>query len=765
MELTASQAYANFRAWVPRNMLSVGVRHPQPWLYYDWGPRSYPEPLICFHSLIGSPESFFHQVISLAPRGYRVLSIQIPPYWTIVEFCEAFHAFLDMLNLSRIHIYAAGLGGFLALQYAAQKPERISSIVLTHAFLDCDPINTTVPYSASVLRWLPDFLVRSTIRSLFPKGRTSLHQANAAEFSIGHTMTAPRELLASRLALFATSSTVVSRLHIPESRITLIDTLDRPASSLQTSERTASELKGARRAFLKEGGDFPFLSVPDDVIVHLVVHMRRHAASPTAPMPVPPPARPHPLPESILQRKKEEAMRSEATENNLSSPQTAGNSRRLHEEVLVEARAIVIADERATIERYAIEINRLRDYLPERDESYIGAVVTEANGNVELAISNASDGMYDDSFYENVHARAIENAIILLRQAEGDALPFNEGDENMLHAEGSQTDPEDHMSNAFDGIEHTHDMSDPLGSSEIAPNGQDGIEDVHQAIDADTDSAFDEAGMEAILLSPSVKSTEHDDGTDGYSDNFDGIADDDDNELGDEHRTNGSSSSSRKRRARRRAPTDGSTDGKDAYVSSDRVGMRSSGTMVGRGPAPFKSPTEHSSAGAEESWVRPLAPSEEDQEGEPLGDDVGSAGLKSGASLLEASENPLDLSAGGRPNGSKDQRWGAEKERVEKNGDTLFAWDGLKPQQDSGFTALEPEDISTSGPTGEEVLGGDEWEQFRTSLESDAGSAVLARPAVKAEKPDSEETETEEQRRLRMWSMSAVAAASKSVHR
>lgn len=304
MELVASQSYANFRAWVPRNVFPIGVQHPRPWQYYDWGPRSYPEPILCLHSLIGSAESFFHQVISIAPRGYRILTVQIPVYWTVPEFCDAFHSFLEILNLRRIHIYGAGLGGFLALQYTTRKPEHIASIILTHSFLSTEHLNLDIPYSASVLRWLPEFLIRSTMRAILPKGRASLEMVNAAEFAIGHTMCCSRDVLASRMALSVASSSVISRVPIPQSHITLIDTLDRPSTqAIELSERTAEQLPNARRALLKSGADFPYLSVAEDINVHLVVHLRRHAPAPTAPMSIPPPARPRPLPSSAIRRR------------------------------------------------------------------------------------------------------------------------------------------------------------------------------------------------------------------------------------------------------------------------------------------------------------------------------------------------------------------------------------------------------------------------------------------------------------------------------
>lgn len=90
----------------------VSVRLPQSSLYYEWEPRSYLEPIICFCSLVGSLDVFFHQMASLAPRGCRIPSVLLPPYWSIYEFCGAHYGFLYMFSLNHVLVYSAELGFF-----------------------------------------------------------------------------------------------------------------------------------------------------------------------------------------------------------------------------------------------------------------------------------------------------------------------------------------------------------------------------------------------------------------------------------------------------------------------------------------------------------------------------------------------------------------------------------------------------------------------------------------------------------------------------
>lgn len=370
MELASSQPYANFRAWVPRNLLSVGHITLSQWLCYDWGPRAYPEPVICLHSLIGSAESFFHQVIQLASLGYRVLSIQIPVYWSVPDFCDALHTFLETLSIRRAHFYGAGVGGFLALHYAARRPERVASLILTHSFLSTDNFSRSVPYSLPVLKWLPDFLVRTTVRAMLPKGRTSIVLANAAEFAIGNTMQCNRETLASRIALSMSTKSVADRIAVPEQNITLIDTLDRSVAALKLSETTASLLPHAKRALLNFGADFPYLSAPEEVNVHLIVHLRRNAPSPKVHITIPPPARPHPLPTAVLRRRKERA--------NESKESSADG------EIKEKDEASFAQEQSIAMEKISADIPLSLDYLPGKDDAALTVVLPTADGDVDL---------------------------------------------------------------------------------------------------------------------------------------------------------------------------------------------------------------------------------------------------------------------------------------------------------------------------------------------------------------------------------------------
>jgi len=295
-ELLCSDDYANFRAWVPRNVLSIGSTNPKNFVYYDWGPRKVAqEPIICLHAVAGSAEVFFLQILGLAPRGYRVISLEIPSYFSVEEFCQGFQSFLDTLGFKKVHIYGAGLGGFLGLCYASRNSEQVGSLVLTHSFCDTSAVRATFPVSSSVIPWLPEFVLRKFLLERLPKGRMERRVAAATEFVISHIRRCESEQLASRLVLTTVSEKVdKAALQYFSGRVTILSTLDwATGSSLakQLHKELCEQFSQSRIALMKDGGDFPYLSRSEEVNIHLLVHLRRYAMPPATPLPLPPPAR------------------------------------------------------------------------------------------------------------------------------------------------------------------------------------------------------------------------------------------------------------------------------------------------------------------------------------------------------------------------------------------------------------------------------------------------------------------------------------------
>lgn len=76
--------------------------------------------------------------MALANKGYRVIAAESPPYWSAEEWCQGFRQLLTHLDLEKVHLFGAALGGFLAQKFAefTRPCPRVASLVLCNTFTD-----------------------------------------------------------------------------------------------------------------------------------------------------------------------------------------------------------------------------------------------------------------------------------------------------------------------------------------------------------------------------------------------------------------------------------------------------------------------------------------------------------------------------------------------------------------------------------------------------------------------------------------------------
>ena len=275
--LIHSPAYTEFKANVPltRVPLSASVS----WSTYTLGPSSLP-PLIFLSGASTTPSAFYSQLLSLSARGYHVIATAWPPYWTVSAWVDGFRAFLDALHMTRAHLFGFSLGGLLALQFAVDAPERVASLVLCNGFAETTPFVASAVWTAS-LYWMPQMLVQGVALQSFP---SQTMYPEAVDFVVEQLSSMAAVDIASRLTLLHTAHSV-DRLHSIEdqSRISLIS----PAEDVHflpeaLRDHLHAALPDAKVAWLKAGGDFPFLATPDEVTMHIVLHLRRVGQQPQA---------------------------------------------------------------------------------------------------------------------------------------------------------------------------------------------------------------------------------------------------------------------------------------------------------------------------------------------------------------------------------------------------------------------------------------------------------------------------------------------------
>ncbi|PWA52117.1 Maspardin [Artemisia annua] len=261
--------YIYFKSQVPLHKIPIGTKQ---WRYYDFGPKVVP-PLICIPGTAGTADVYYKQIMALSMKGYRVISIDIPRVWNSQDWVQSFEKFLDVIDVHHIHLYGTSLGGFLALLFAQHRPRRVKSLVLSNAFLETKYFAAAMPW-APVVNWTPSFLLKRYVLTGIPSGPHEPFIADSVDFVVAQVETLSREDLASRLTL-TSDAALVGPLMLSDSLITIVDTNDKCAIPQQLKDEVSERFPGARRAYIKSGGDFPFLSRPDEVNLHLKLHLRR----------------------------------------------------------------------------------------------------------------------------------------------------------------------------------------------------------------------------------------------------------------------------------------------------------------------------------------------------------------------------------------------------------------------------------------------------------------------------------------------------------
>ncbi|XP_065858009.1 uncharacterized protein [Euphorbia lathyris] len=266
--------FVYFKSQVPLHRIPIGTKQ---WRYYDFGPKVVP-PLICLPGIAGTAEVYYKQIMALSMKGYRVISVDIPRVWNHQEWIQAFEKFLDVIDVHHIHLYGTSLGGFLAQLFAQHRPRRVRSLILSNTFLDTRSFAAAMPW-APVVSWTPSFLLKRYVLTGIRDGPHEPFIADSVDFAVSQVETLSKDDLASRLTLNVDAASVGSLL-LSDSYITIMDTNDYCAIPQQLKDQLSERYPEARRAYMKSGGDFPFLSRPDEVNLHLQLHMRRVGVEP-----------------------------------------------------------------------------------------------------------------------------------------------------------------------------------------------------------------------------------------------------------------------------------------------------------------------------------------------------------------------------------------------------------------------------------------------------------------------------------------------------
>ncbi|XP_077374356.1 maspardin isoform X2 [Festucalex cinctus] len=336
-EVKDSPDYNWFRSTVPLKRIIVDDDDSKVWSLYDAGPKSIRCPIMFLPPVSGTAEVFFQQMLALTGWGYRVISLQYPVYWDLMEFCDGFRKLLDHLQLDKVrhcvqslfpsfpnlptitdsrglwavykqptgrfgfyiyirrhlllqwksttqpssslwmsdvHLFGASLGGFLAQKFA----EFTCKSPRVQSLILCNSFSDTSifnqTWTANSFWLMPAFMLKKIVLGNFAKGPVDPEMAGAIDFMVDRLESLNQREIASRLTLNCQNSYVEPH-KIKDVAVTIIDVFDQSALSLEAKEEMYKLFPNAKRAHLKTGGNFPYLCRSADVNLYIQIHLRQ----------------------------------------------------------------------------------------------------------------------------------------------------------------------------------------------------------------------------------------------------------------------------------------------------------------------------------------------------------------------------------------------------------------------------------------------------------------------------------------------------------
>ncbi|XP_072037851.1 maspardin-like [Amphiura filiformis] len=277
-DIANSQEYLSFRSSVPQKKIAVDDDPNKYWTVYDAGPKNVKCPMLCFPPVSGTADIFYKQLLGLSAQGFRIISLEYAVHWTTTEICESLRKLLDHMQLDKVHIFGASLGAFLAQKFAeyTHRSPRVCSLVLCNAFIDTEVFQQS---QASSTFWMvPGFLLKRMVLSNFKNQITDSGIADSVDFMVERLEALSQAELASRLTLNCASDYVEPQ-KLMGVDITLIDVFDECAITQGVREETYKCYPEARRAHLKSGGNFPYISRSDEVNLYIQIHLKKFIGS------------------------------------------------------------------------------------------------------------------------------------------------------------------------------------------------------------------------------------------------------------------------------------------------------------------------------------------------------------------------------------------------------------------------------------------------------------------------------------------------------
>ncbi|MDQ5825221.1 MAG: alpha/beta hydrolase [Chloroflexota bacterium] len=233
------------------------------------------EPVVLIHGNWAT-SSWWEPVLERLPSGYRGIAydmrgrgrtVGLDTDYTMPEMAADLRAFLDAVDLDRVHLVGHSLGSAVAMQFMLESRERVSSLTaVAPAWVDGMPEAYNVPAGQQAIK-ADRNLFANALKALAPTVPDDAYWQRLV--SEGHEQRIEAALRNLPALVAWKPGDRLRQARVPA----LVIDGDRDPLTGGDNARRAAEALGARRVTLPGIGHSPIIEAPDEVVRLLLEHI------------------------------------------------------------------------------------------------------------------------------------------------------------------------------------------------------------------------------------------------------------------------------------------------------------------------------------------------------------------------------------------------------------------------------------------------------------------------------------------------------------
>lgn len=260
-------------------------------------------PIVFLSGLYSTSESYYEILLSLSAKGLQIVVADLPIVDSIEELLAQFIGFCEALGFEKIHLMGAEGGAFISQFIAQERPDMIASLCIINPFISNEHIAQVNIFPELIVSLTPTVILRKILSATVPSNhikaileaeeQTALTNeestatenkslkkriariAKSVQFIKQMIEKTPGKELSSNINLFTRKVYNTDPNFVNQNLITIIESLDQRLLSKDILNEIRNIFPNARYASIKYGGDFPQLGNSEEVIMHVLIHLRR----------------------------------------------------------------------------------------------------------------------------------------------------------------------------------------------------------------------------------------------------------------------------------------------------------------------------------------------------------------------------------------------------------------------------------------------------------------------------------------------------------